>query len=103
LRATDLIRFVPDSMNGTKATFDYFAWDQTGSTAGHEFQTVDATVRGGTSPFSTASARAEIEVTDVNDAPVITSGHQVATIIEPGDLASFTRQVRTIQAMASWS
>ncbi len=68
LRATDAIRFLPDGSNATEATLSYVLWDGATGTAGAK---VDATVRGGTTAFSTDGDTARIEVTAVNDAPVI--------------------------------
>jgi len=70
LRATDRIRFVPDARNGEIASFDFRAWDQTTGVAGGR---VDASLPGGTSAFSIASDTASIVVTDVNDAPVLST------------------------------
>src|SRR5204863_25323 len=67
LRSTDGLRFVPDGLNGTTGSVAFRAWDQTSGTAG---TTVDASVNGGTTAFSTATATSSITVTDLNDAPV---------------------------------
>ncbi|MEF7615710.1 DUF4347 domain-containing protein [Aquincola sp. MAHUQ-54] len=69
LRATDLVRFVPDGQNATTASITYRAWDQTSGAAGSK---VSTTTNGGTTAFSTASDTASITVTAVNDAPVLT-------------------------------
>ena len=62
------------------------AWDQTGATAGKQGTKVDIGTPGGTSPFSTASATADITVTAVNDAPVLDpSGTPVFTTITEDD------------------
>ena len=66
LRDSDRVRFVPDGRNGTLASFDFRAWDQTTGSAG---ATADVTSNGGTSAFSAASDTASISVSDVNDAP----------------------------------
>ncbi|MES2992095.1 MAG: DUF4347 domain-containing protein [Pseudomonadota bacterium] len=68
LRATDLLRFVPDGENATIGSITYQAWDQSGGSAG---SLADASVAGGTSAFSTASDTASIAVAAVNDAPVL--------------------------------
>ncbi|HBJ36065.1 MAG TPA: hypothetical protein DDZ51_15225, partial [Planctomycetaceae bacterium] len=68
LRDSDLVRFVPNALNGTTANFTFRAWDQTSGPVGTK---VDTTINGGTSPFSVASDVASIVVTDVNDAPVL--------------------------------
>ncbi|MEE1612961.1 hypothetical protein [Microvirga sp. CF3016] len=75
LRPADRVRFVPDGINGTVASFSYRAWDQTGATSGQHGTKVDATMAGGSTPFSAATDTATITVTAVNDAPVAsTSG-----------------------------
>ncbi|HEV2565384.1 MAG TPA: hypothetical protein VGU19_09895 [Microvirga sp.] len=75
LRPADRVRFVPDGVNGTVASFSYRAWDQTGATSGQHGTKVDATMAGGSTPFSTATDTATITVTAVNDAPMAsTSG-----------------------------
>ena len=66
LRATDLLRFVPDAQNADSANVTFRAWDQTSSSAGSK---VDVSVNGGTTAFSTATETASITVTAVNDAP----------------------------------
>ncbi|MCU1376745.1 MAG: hypothetical protein JWO68_4031, partial [Actinomycetia bacterium] len=68
LRATDMVRFVPNQITGTTAGFDYAAWDQT---SGAAFGTANVTNRGGTTAYSTQTAHAVITVTDVNDVPVV--------------------------------
>jgi len=80
LRSTDRVRFVPDTLTGTTASFSYYAWDQSVGTAG---TTVDVSTRGGSTPYSLASDDAGITVTDVNDAPSINApGTQ--TVAEDG-------------------
>ncbi|PKO57197.1 MAG: hypothetical protein CVU28_00020 [Betaproteobacteria bacterium HGW-Betaproteobacteria-21] len=69
LRATDLIRFVPNGENATAASFTYKAWDTTSGSAGTKASTASS---GGSSAFSTASDTASISVSAVNDAPVLT-------------------------------
>ena len=70
LPRTAKLRYVPDLKNGETPTITYCAWDQTSGTPGTK---VDATVGGGTTPFSTATDTALLTVVDVNDAPVLTS------------------------------
>ncbi len=70
LDGTSLVRFVPDAdFNGIEG-FGFVAWDQTTGSVG---QFVDASIRGGSTAFSTTSEGAQITVTAVNDAPVITN------------------------------
>ncbi len=91
LRATDSLRFVPNSQNATSGDITFRAWDQTTGTFGTK---VDASTTGTTSAFSTATEVASITVTAVNDAPTITNAytHSLATTNEnttsSGTLAS---------------
>ena len=68
LRETDRVRFLPDAMNGTNASFTFCAWDQATGSAGTKVSTAS---NGGTTAFSTATESASILVTSVNDAPVL--------------------------------
>jgi hypothetical protein len=70
LRGTDRVRFVPDLAKGsTVQQFQFRAWDQASGTAGTK---ADANNYGGTTAFSSATAWATIDITDINDAPVNT-------------------------------
>ncbi|MBF0420843.1 MAG: DUF4347 domain-containing protein, partial [Magnetococcales bacterium] len=79
LRPTDLLRFVPDGMNppnnaspGT-ASITFVAWDQSGQSATFASGSKVSTVtRGTATPFSSNIETADITVTDLNDAPVLT-------------------------------
>ncbi len=73
LRATDHVRFVPDGVNATTASFTYRAWDQSGASAGQQGSKVDTTVSGGSSAFSSSSDTASVTVTAINDAPILTT------------------------------
>lgn len=68
LRDVDLVRFVPDAVTGTAASFDFRAWDQTSGPFGTK---VDVSTNGGTTAFSAAVETADITVTDVNDEQVV--------------------------------
>ncbi|MDD3325897.1 MAG: DUF4347 domain-containing protein, partial [Zoogloea sp.] len=68
LAATDHIRFVPDGLNATTATFSYYLWDGATGSAGSQ---VDASTRGGGTAFSTGTDTATLTVTPVNDAPAV--------------------------------
>jgi VCBS repeat-containing protein len=68
LRDTDWLRFVPNGLMGTTASFTFRAWDQTSGSAGAK---VDTSNHGGSTAFSAAEAVAEILVSDVNDAPIL--------------------------------
>ncbi len=84
LRASDRVRFVPDGIDGTSASLTYRGWD--GST-GNAGERVDASVAGGTSAFSTASAIASLVVTAVDDAPSVASS---AAQTSPGTTITVT-------------
>ncbi len=79
LRATDLMRFVPNGQNATAADFSFRAWDQGGGLAGNK---VDTTINGGFTAFSTASETAVIAVTAVNDAPLLANTALSLTVAE---------------------
>ncbi|MDR6817407.1 hypothetical protein J2X76_002580, partial [Neorhizobium sp. 2083] len=64
LAADDKVRFVPNAQNGTSASFNYAAWDQTSGTAG---STANVAQRGGSTAFSTEINTASITVTEVPD------------------------------------
>ncbi|MDD2882649.1 MAG: cadherin-like domain-containing protein [Rhodoferax sp.] len=68
LSSADSIRFLPDTLNGTTATFSYYVWDGSSGGAGSK---VDVSTRGGTSAFSSAGDVASITVTHVNDNPTL--------------------------------
>ncbi|MCP4348480.1 MAG: PKD domain-containing protein, partial [Desulfobacterales bacterium] len=78
---TNRIRFVPNAdWNGTSA-FTFRAWDKSSGETG---QTADASAGGGVSPFSLATDAAVIEITGINDAPVLdnTKLHALSAIGE---------------------
>ncbi|MBA3596534.1 MAG: DUF4347 domain-containing protein [Methylibium sp.] len=80
LRATDRLRFVPDTENADTASVTFRAWDQTSGSTGTK---ADASVNGGTTAFSTATETASITVTAVNDAPVLdNTGTMTLTTID---------------------
>ena len=70
------VRFVPTAGNNNAqtATITFRAWDQSSGAQGSK---VDASINGGTTAFSTAAETASLDVTAVNDAPVITSAAAV--------------------------
>ncbi len=96
LRPADRVRFVPDGITGTTATFAYVAWDQSGTTAGGQRTRVNATVRGDATPFSTTSDSASLAVTPINDAPIARNGTK--TMKEDG--AAITIDLRTLASDA---
>jgi len=69
LDADDRLRYSPDHLNGEIATVTYRAWDKSdGATAG-DF--VDASSFGGATAYSAATDTGWLDVTDVNDAPLL--------------------------------
>ena len=79
LRPEDRVRYIPDQENAEKAGIAFFAWDQTGNTAGLYGTITNVTETGDIYPYSRDIDYAIVRVTPVNDAPVLTS--QNATII----------------------
>ncbi len=65
------IRYTADTENGETATITYRAWDATSGSAGDTG--VDTTVNSGSTSFSAAVDTLTLDVTDVNDAPVLTA------------------------------
>ncbi|XZE45558.1 cadherin domain-containing protein [Pirellulaceae bacterium SH467] len=68
LRSTDLVRFTPSGDNGGQMLLSYRAWDQTSGTVG---SLVNTTTNGGTTAFSSASDTVTVNVSSLNDAPVL--------------------------------
>ena len=76
LDPSNYVRYVPDQENGETATISIQAWDQ--YTDGSTYTAVDldavvVSTNGGTTPYSSSSKTASITVTDVNDAPVLST------------------------------
>jgi hypothetical protein len=84
LDETSRIRFLPDANYNGIASFIFRAWDQ--STTQKAGERADASINGGTSAFSEATESVTIDVTPVNDPPVIDLNGQL-----PGEefVASF--------------
>ena len=68
--ASTLIRFVPNANYNGNASITFRAWDQTTGSIG---STADTTNNGGATAFSTAVATANINVTSVNDATILST------------------------------
>ena len=86
LQDTDMLRMDPDGNRGASSNLGFRAWDQTSGTAGTK---VDVTTTGGNSAFSNTTLSAQIEVTDVNDAPVLdNTGSTTMTTITEDDAAN---------------
>ena len=88
------LRYQPDHNNGEAATIKYRAWDQTSGSSGGRVNLSTAAAVGVSTPFSIAMDTASLSVTDVNDAPVLTSaqpslGITVPNIAKTVSLATF--------------
>ncbi|WP_407715694.1 Ig-like domain-containing protein [Comamonas testosteroni] len=88
LRSSDRVRFVPDGINGTTASFTFLAWDQSGATAGMQGSKANASGSGGSTAFSIGSDTASVTVTAVNDAPTMTSSSGSASWVEGNNVTS---------------
>ena len=76
-----LIRFVPAAnYYGTGGNITFRAWDQTTSFNGAT--NIDVSTNGGVTAYSINSETATVDVTPVNDAPVITNGPDTAALTE---------------------
>ena len=89
LTNTSWLRFQPDTIIGTPAGLTFHAWDGTAgtaSTAGSP-STANPAGGGGTTAFSSGTATANLTVTDINDAPTLTSTGSDPTFTEGGAAA----------------
>jgi hypothetical protein len=98
LRASDSLRFLPDTQNGGVSRFDFQAWDQTSGAPGG---LGDASTPGGESTFSLASDTVSIMVTSVNDAPTFTPSSPTLTEITENDIANTGDSVSTLFSAAN--
>ncbi len=98
LRATDQMRFTPSSTNGGTTLISFNAWDQTSGTAGGF---ANATITGGSTAFSVASDTITVNVTSVNDAPVLdNSGVMILSTITEDQTTNSGQTVASIIASA---
>ena len=94
LRATDQMRFTPSTTNGGTTHITYNAWDQTSGSAG---SFANVTSNGGTTAFSTAIDTITVNVSSVNDAPVLdNSGSMTLTAITEDDINNAGQSVASI-------
>ena len=70
LRSADKLRYVPNGPSESTDTITFVAWDQTDVTAGKQGTMVDASVGGGTTPFSATTATSTMVVDTL--APTVT-------------------------------
>lgn len=84
LRSTDFIRFIPARHSITGSTLTFRAWDRIRGTAGG---TADITTlgSGGSNAFSTDQVTATVNITPVNDAPVLLPGKPLLPAVSVGD------------------
>ena len=84
---------MPNEVFGTTASLQWHAWDQTSGTAGNS---VDITTNGGTTAFSTDSVVSTLNVSDINDATVITPSTLSISIAEDSELVFGTGEAQSI-------
>ncbi len=95
---------MPDSANGETATFSFRAWDQTSGTAtsGASRGLADASTSGGGSAFSANSAQASLAVSNVNDAPTLSSGATVTLTSTTEDVTSSSTLVSSLLSTSGY-
>ncbi len=71
LSVTDKVRFIPDAINGTIGTLNYYLWDGANGTSHGTYVDVNDANRGGSTPYSLTSDTATLMVGNVNDAPLL--------------------------------
>ncbi|MBL4763532.1 MAG: hypothetical protein JKY93_12650 [Gammaproteobacteria bacterium] len=113
LDSADSMRFIPTANFNGSATFTFRAWDTTTETAGTY---VDSSINGTATPYSTFSDTASIDITSINDAPVLgnaaptlstiavdnftSTGNTVATIVVDGSITDNDGAVEAIAVTA---
>ncbi|WP_149498954.1 DUF4347 domain-containing protein [Roseiconus lacunae] len=98
LRSSDQFRFTPSTENGGVLQVDYRGWDQTSGTAG---TLADTSINGGSTAYSSASDRVQVNLTSINDAPVLdNSGTMTLTTISEDDTNNAGDSVASIIASA---
>ncbi len=96
LRDTDQMRFTPSTSDGGTTLITYYAWDQTSGSAGGF---ANASTRGGTTAFSSASDVITVNVASVNDAPVLdNSGAMTLTTVNEDETTNGGNTVASIIA-----
>lgn len=118
LRTSDLLRFQPEAdWHGTlDSAIAFRGWDQSAGAAGSY---LDATMHGGTSPFSADTGTATLLVDSVNDAPTVAQpladqvvltnaefAHQVApgafADVDAGDVLTYSATLADGSPLPSW-
>ncbi|MFN6998225.1 MAG: hypothetical protein ACK4PH_28900, partial [Aquincola tertiaricarbonis] len=93
LRATDLVRLVPDGVSATTGSLGYRAWDRSSGSAG---SLADASANGGSSAFSSATDVAGITVSNSNAAPVLAPAAPVLPGLTEDDTAHAGQTVASV-------
>lgn len=97
LRATDLVRFVPNTTFTGTSSFSYRAWDQTTGSAGSTANVSTSSNVGGSTAFSTAVDTAIVNVVYTNYAPVLnTSGTFTLPYVKANSTAPTSVMVSTL-------
>ncbi|MEC4766724.1 DUF4347 domain-containing protein [Halomonas sp. CUBES01] len=99
------VRFNP--IQGGNANFSFRAWDQTTGSASlkNARSTADTTTSGGTTAFSSATASADVAVSEINEAPTLSATGSNPTYIEGAARANLFDSVTasTIEAGQSFT
>lgn len=74
LRASDRLRFVPNSNFSGSASVSFRGWDQSSGTAGTRVDLSSGSAVGGSTAYTIATASSTITITPVNDAPLFLDG-----------------------------
>ncbi|WP_409311494.1 DUF4347 domain-containing protein, partial [Pectobacterium sp. B1J-3] len=105
LSSSARIRYVPDGANGETAALGFRAWDQTSgtATAGASKGLADTSIVGGSSAFSINSAQAGLTVSNVNDAPTLSSGATVTLTTTTEDVTSSSTSISSLLSAAGYA
>lgn len=93
LSSNDKIRFVPNEIIETTASFEWQAWDQSSGVKGTN---VDVTTNGTTTPYSINSVTTTLNVTNINDATTITASTTAITIAEDNEIIFGSTEAQNI-------
>ncbi|WP_322111457.1 cadherin-like domain-containing protein, partial [Tistrella mobilis] len=88
--ATTQFRFVPDNNRGGPASLTFRGWDQTSGTAtsGSTLRTGDASSTGGSTAYSVEDSRAAMVVTQINDAPTLSTTDITLDPVDRNDVST---------------
>jgi VCBS repeat-containing protein len=76
LDSSNLIRFVPNGIDGTSASFTYRAWDESSGTVGTK---ASSSSTGGATSYSSGVGTASLTVASINDNPVAANDSATTT------------------------